>query len=81
VSRAAAPGGRSSRVAAGPQDLIHTSKVPKRGLARVSGPFKPCLVSFPVGEDEALHRAAIEVISGVRIEPLEGEGAHATRPT
>jgi hypothetical protein len=81
VTRAGMRGARTPRGAAEPQSLIHRSNCSKQALARVSGPFKPCMVSFPVGGDEVLHRLAIEMISGVVIEPLEEEGAHATRPT
>jgi hypothetical protein len=80
VRRRDARAPRARRLAAdAPLDLIHRSNCSKQALARVSGPGRPSLVYFPEGEDEAMHRHAIWLISGVLIEPLSAvvEGSYA----
>jgi hypothetical protein len=49
---------------------------------RVCGQPVPCLVSFPAGDRHEWHIAAIALVTGVVIEPINTEGgAYARSPS
>lgn len=62
-------------------DLINTNNSPNPRQCLRLGPWVPCLVAFPEGQDEAVHRAAVQLISGVVIEPFSSGGLADVRTT